>query len=120
MAGMFQQCSSITTLNLSSFDTKIVTSMFRMFYYCNNLRTVYVSDNFVTTALTNDNVMSGNNVIGTNSSNLFNGCSKLVGGAGTTYTSSNPTDKTYARIDYIDTEHPENSKPGYFTRKPTI
>ena len=72
-----------------------------MFQYCNNLQTIYVSENFVTTAVTN-------------STSMFGGCSKLMGGAGTAYNSSNPIDKTYARID-----DPTNGNPGYFTRKPT-
>jgi len=38
---------------------------------------------------------------------MFNGCTSLVGGNGTTYNSSH-TDATYARIDRAGT-------PGYFT-----
>ena len=113
MQSMFYGCSSLTSLDLSSFDTSKVTTMWRMFYGCNNLQTIYVSDNFVTTALTNEpiaNQAEGN----TNSSHLFVNCTKLVGGAGTTYNSSN-TDKTYARID-----DPANGKLGYFTRKPNV
>ena len=110
---MFYGCSSLTSLDLSSFDTSKVTTMWCMFYGCNHLQTIYVSDNFVTTALTNDPIANhpeGN----TNSSHIFAGCTKLVGGAGTTYNSSN-TDKTYARID-----DPTNGKPGYFTRKQNV
>ncbi len=40
---------------------------------------------------------------------MFTGCTSLVGGQGTTWNSSNPTDKTYAHID----GGPSN--PGYFT-----
>ena len=42
---------------------------------------------------------------------LFNDNTNLVGGNGTVFSSSNPTDKTYARIDAPGT-------PGYFTKKP--
>ena len=42
---------------------------------------------------------------------MFFNCTSLVGGQGTTYNSSNPTDKTYAHID----GGPSN--PGYFTDK---
>ena len=113
MQSMFYGCSGLTGLDLSSFDTSKVTTMWYMFYNCNKLQTIYVSDNFVTTALTNDPIANhpeGN----TNSSHLFVNCTKLVGGTGTTCNSSN-TDKTYARID-----DPTNGKPGYFTRKQNV
>ena len=41
----------------------------------------------------------------------FINCSKLVGGAGTRYNSSN------ANGDYARVDDPTNSKPGYFTLK---
>ena len=110
MQSMFQDCSQLANLDLSSFDTSKVTNMFRMFWNCPNLERIYVSENFVTTALTNDNVISGNNVIGTNSSHLFYGCTQLVGGKGTPYNSSN-VNSNYAHIDG------GTSNPGYFTRK---
>ena len=43
--------------------------------------------------------------------NVFKDSKKLVGGAGTKYTSSQ-VDKEYARVD-----DPTNGKPGYFTLK---
>ncbi len=42
---------------------------------------------------------------------MFDGCTSLVGGQGTTWSSSNPKDKTYAHIDG------GTSNPGYFTDK---
>ena len=42
---------------------------------------------------------------------MFFNCTSLVGGQGTTYNSSNPTDKTYAHIDG------GTSNPGYFSEK---
>ena len=42
---------------------------------------------------------------------MFQGCSRLVGGMGTAFSYSNPSDKTYAHID----GGPSN--PGYFTAK---
>ena len=45
----------------------------------------------------------------TSSTSMFNNCSKLVGGNGTVYDSSN-TDATYARIDTAE-------NPGYLTKK---
>ena len=47
----------------------------------------------------------------TYSSDMFTGCTSLVGGQGTAYNSSNPKDKTYAHIDG------GTSNPGYFTDK---
>ena len=97
MGAMFYCCSSLTSLDLSSFNTSKVTRMPGMFNRCTNLRTVYVSHSWSTTAVTY-------------SANMFSDCTSLVGGQGTTYNSSNPTDKTYAHID----GGPSN--PGYFTR----
>ena len=97
MGAMFYCCSSLTSLDLSSFNTSKVTRMPGMFNRCTNLRTVYVSHSWSTTAVTY-------------SANMFSDCTSLVGGQGTTYNSSHPTDKTYAHID----GGPSN--PGYFTR----
>ena len=67
-----------------------------MFKYNSNLKTIYASKSF--------NI---NNV--SNASNIFEGCTNLVGGNGTKYNSSYVS-KTYARIDTAST-------PGYFTLK---
>ncbi len=48
-----------------------------------------------------------------NGSSVFDGTSNIVGGAGTTYSSSH-INVEYARID-----DPSNNKPGYFTYKAT-
>ena len=98
MPQMFYGCSSITSLDLSSFNTSKVSVMNHMFNRCANLRTIYVGDGWSTSAVNQ-------------SSNMFYGCTSLVGGMGTTYSSSNPTNKTYAHID----GGPSN--PGYFTDK---
>ena len=98
MASMFSGCESLTSLDLSSFDTSKVTNMERMFIFDSSLTTIFVGDGFDTSNVTN-------------SVNMFGSCQSLVGGDGTTYSYSNPEDKTYARIDG------ENSLPGYFTRK---
>ena len=39
---MLSGCYSLTTLNLSNFNTSKVTSMIRIFYNCNSLTTVKV------------------------------------------------------------------------------
>ena len=40
---MFYHCSSLTSLNLSSFDTSNVTSMYGMFYECTELSSLDLS-----------------------------------------------------------------------------
>ena len=89
--------SKAKSLDLSNFDTSNVTNMGFMFYNCNALTTIYVGNKFTTDKVTS-------------SSNMFYLDSKLVGGAGTIYDSSN-IDKTYARVDG------GTSSPGYFTLK---
>ena len=95
MSGMFES-TIIKELDLSSFDTRNVTNMNKMFYGIPNLKTIYVSNKFIT-----------NNV--TDSSNMFKDSTKLVGGFGTIYSSSK-IDKTYAKIDNC-------SNKGYFSDK---
>ena len=99
MENMFRE-SKVLTLNLTSFDTSKVNNMYQMFMNSSNLTTIYASDKFVTNKITNTNL----------GKYLFSNDTKLVGGAGTAY-SSTKTDKTYARIDG------GTSSPGYFTRK---
>ena len=99
VTGMFNGCNGLTSLDLSSFNTSKVTYMTFMFYKCTNLRTIYVGDGWSTAA------------VGLYSDDIFNGCTSLVGGMGTTY-DENHVDKAYAHID----GGPSN--PGYFTRDP--
>lgn len=54
MSWMFYGCSALESLDLSRFNTEKVTNMNRMFAFDENLTTIYVSDKFVTTALTNN------------------------------------------------------------------
>lgn len=126
MSYMFYGYSGTTPPDLSSFDTKTVRDLRNMFenYHCEtldvssfefmqdvlcdymfrnssgiaNLKTIYASGLF-----DNSKISS--------SDSMFNYQSQLVGGAGTTWDSSNPSDKTYARIDG------GRSNPGYFTLK---
>ena len=98
MQRTFDQCYKIETLDLSSFNTVNVTNMGYMFGACVLLKTIYASTDFVVSQVTSSSDM------------LFN-LPQIVGGAGTTYNSSNPTDKTYAHIDG------GTSDPGYFTAK---
>ncbi len=52
MAHMFRGCTSLTTLDISSFDTRGVTNMTSMFENCSALETLIVGENFSTGAVT--------------------------------------------------------------------
>ena len=95
MENMFYYCSDLTSLKLSSFNTALVTIMEHMFAYCSNLKTIYVDNEWSTSAVTT-------------STEMFVGCSNLVGGQGTTYDVYH-TDASYAHIDGGP------SDPGYLT-----
>lgn len=41
---MFEGCSNLTSLDLSSFATSKVLGMYAMFRNCTNLKTIYVGD----------------------------------------------------------------------------
>lgn len=94
---MFSGCQSLTSLDLSSFETSNVRYMNNMFGGCDNLKTITVGVNWTT-----------DNVPVASSSNMFYGCTSLVGGAGTTY-NSGKVDKEYAIADGL------NGNPGYLT-----
>ena len=100
MSSIFRNCISLEEVDLTSFDTHNMHYMDHMFYKCYKLRTVYVSNLWNT-----DRVIPRADDYGP-----FEGCTKLVGGQGTTYDSAH-TDHTYAHID----GGPSN--PGYFTYK---
>ena len=127
MSGMFGGMLNLKNLNISSFNTKNVTTMANMFAntMANSLNNGLDLSGFSSQKLVNTEYMfAGSSYIKTiytsssfnldsvtRSSNMFLYCTKLRGGNGTTYSHSNPTDKTYARIDAPGT-------PGYFTLKP--
>ena len=96
MNGMFYNCSALTSLDVSGFNTSNVTTMISMFNGCSNLTTIVVGNGWNTNDVTS-------------SDNMFKDCTNLVGGKGTTFNSSNSTDKTYAHIDGGTTN------PGYLT-----
>ena len=102
---MFSGCSSLTVLDLSSFDTSscdgVNGNVYNMFNGCTNLTTIYVSNLW---DMTNQpSVMP-----------IFTGCTSLKGG-GTPQTvyDANHVDKEYARID----GGANSSTPGYLTLK---
>ena len=103
MQNMFDGCSSLKVLDLSSFNIDKLTSCWMMFYGCSSLTTIFCSQDWsVSPAL----VGSGS---------MFVGCNAIVGGQGTTYKGFdvNIDDKTYARPD----GGPD--APGYFTETKT-
>ena len=88
---MFSSCEGLNSLDLSNFDTQKVTNMSGMFWDSSALKTIYVSDKFVTTK-----VSSG--------AKMFQGCENLKG-----------------FIDYISNKDKDNNeyanyKTGYFTK----
>ncbi|MBO7099479.1 MAG: InlB B-repeat-containing protein [Bacteroidaceae bacterium] len=97
MGLMFYGCSSLTSLDLSSFKTDNVTDMGQMFYGCSSLKKIYVDSGWTTV-----NVKYGDY--------MFGGCTKLIGGAGTRYSryDYNNNHASYAHID----GGPSN--PGFF------
>ena len=97
MGWMFHGCSSLEKLDLSSPNMRSVANTSAMFWGCSKLKTIYISSDRSWT-----NEVSGDN--------MFDGCTQLVGGQGTAY-SSEHIDGTYAHIDG------GSSNPGYFTEK---
>ena len=94
---MFGNDTSLTTIDfgpLLSFEN--LKTMSYMFSNCTNLTTIYTPAG-----------VDGSGV--RDKTSVFEKDSKLVGGAGTTFSSSNKSG-IYARID-----DPDNEKPGYFT-----
>lgn len=97
MSSMFEGAmADNSVLDLSNFDTSQVDSAYNMFSSTRS-RTIFASNSFVL-----DNV--------DDSQDLFYDNNNLIGGNGTAFSASNPTNKTYARIDTPGT-------PGYFTQK---
>ena len=106
MSHMFEgagQNSSSFSLNLSGWDTSSVTNMSDMFKG-SGVKTIYVGDKWTTVNVTSSSYMFGKY--------SWDPDLRITGGAGTTWNSNNPTDKTYARIDDA-----YNGNPGYFTDK---
>ena len=99
MMNMFEYCFALTSLDLSSFDTSCVTSMDLMFCSCTSLKSILVGPGWST-----ENV--------SRSSGMFSGCTSLVGGCGTAY-SSEHVDAAYAHVDQAD-------DPGYLTDKSAV
>ena len=90
MSYMFSNCEKLASLDISSFNTENVTRMSWMFADCPALTTIYASDKFVVTNVESDVFM-------------FDECEKLKGAIGY---DENKTNSSYA-----------NYTTGYFTFK---
>jgi hypothetical protein len=93
---MFMGCTSLREADLTLVESTKLGTMVGMFYNCPNLETIYVRSDW---QLNSD----------VSYTNMFTGCTSLVGGAGTVFDDSH-TDGTYARIDVLP------NVPGYFTQ----
>ena len=99
MESMFENCMSLETLDIMSFDISNVTSFMLMFSQCTHLKTIYCYGDWSSSTA--------------QSKYMFDSCYELCGGKGTTFTSS-VTDKAYARPDG------GTEAPGYFTAEKAI
>ena len=78
---MFWNCSSLTNLNLSNFNTQNVTNMSDMFYHCSSLINLNLS-NFNTQNITNMSYM-------------FSDCSSLINLTLSNFNTQNVINKSY-------------------------
>ena len=92
----FVSCLALTTLDLRGFVPTGLTDVVYAFAGCSALTTIYADEGFALRSAA------------ANSFGTFNSCSALVGGAGTTFSSS-MTKGMYMRIDG------GTSSPGYLT-----
>jgi surface protein len=86
MTYMFYNCQRLTILDLSEFNTSVTQYMYSMFNNCNNLKTIYVGDNWTT-----DNAYKWGN-------DMFSDCYKLYGCKGSSFAEYGGSEN-YARID---------------------
>ena len=121
---MFYECSSLESLDISSFRTPLVKHFGEMFRYCSSLKTIDMSRCTCPAAVGCAYMFNGCTSLTTvyvradfdfkdvsNDDYMFTSCGKLVGGNGTKVTSGLQHYRTYAHADV-----PGN--PGYFTLKP--
>ena len=100
MASMFDGCSKLAYVDVSSFDVTNVTNTSHMFAGCSNLISIFSAPNANWAA--SSKLMS--------SDNMFDGCSSIVGGVWTDY-SDGVKNKAYARVDGLGQQR------GYFIAK---
>ena len=125
MDRMFRDCTSLTSIDLSSFDTKKVENMYAMFGGCQALEELNL-ESFDTQSLTDaESMFRGCNALTTiyintltwkmsgvaNSKDMFDECIMLMGCRGSAYDGSH-TDKAYAHLDFGSVD------PGYLSVTP--
>ena len=103
MGSMFQNCSGLTMLDLGSFNINKVENLSQIFSGCSNLATIYVGGGWFV----------GESTPSVDYSNMFYGCTSLVGGQGTHY-NNNPSSMDYI---YAVADNPSAGMPGYMTGK---
>ena len=104
MSGMFKGMRDLTALDLSSFDTSQVTDMRRMFSLSDEDKLI---DKLEKIYVNND--FDTTNL--TNFSGMFENRKKLRGGNGSYLSNPSTADKSWLRVDRPGVQ-------GYFTRKP--
>ena len=95
MAYWFSGMSALENISLEGLNVSGLTDVTEMFSGCSALKTIYADNSWPTSGL------SG--------SNVFEACTLLVGGRGTSFATAGDTGASYARIDKAP------SAPGYFT-----
>lgn len=93
-SSMFANCPNLQLVNLTAMNFTNLTNTQKMFENDTNLLTIYVDKTFVANSIVT-------------STNMFNNCTSILGGAGTLYDASR-VDRRYAKID-------EETAPGYLT-----
>ena len=99
MSYMLMDCRGLTSLDLSGFNTPNVENMSGMFNGCYDLTTIYVSDKFVTTKVSDG-------------TDMFYGCTSLKGAI-------KYEDSSYGYPEYSEGNNDHtyaNYKTGYFTK----
>ena len=91
MSNMFNNCKALTSLDVTNFNTENVTNMSFMFSYCLTLTTIYVNDKFVIDKVTNGSYM-------------FDNCKNLKGFI------------EYKKTPSLKDHNYANYKTGYFTK----
>lgn len=95
MSWMFGNCKNLKNLDLSGFNTSRVADMSKMFAWDEELTTIRASERWTMQSIEN-------------AQNMFQGCSKILGGEGTKY-NKDYIDGQFARVDQ------GVNSPGYFT-----
>ncbi len=93
---MFADCRALTQVDISFIKCNS-TSASQMFVTCQSLTTIYVDKGFSRQSTSASNI------------NMFDTCTLLVGGNGTSYAQSGIVNSSYAVVDGVD------GSPGYLT-----